>query len=164
MRQVWCFHAQSPPTLVCRQLFFNSPRRAVTFTFKSQSRIQLVMYITYSVVGIMKRLRLTFVLFEFQAESQELLLRIFMLMGYFYETRKDWNWPKIGFFPKNLFHCHTVLYTYFRIMKNSLISTFQFLGIGLNDSPIGLMSYVLEKFSTWTNPSYVHEADGGLEK
>jgi microsomal epoxide hydrolase len=37
-------------------------------------------------------------------------------------------------------------------------------GIGLNDSPIGLMTYILEKFSTWTNPNFRNLADGGLEK
>ncbi|KAH7715310.1 hydrolasealpha/beta fold family protein [Aphelenchoides avenae] len=37
-------------------------------------------------------------------------------------------------------------------------------GVGLNDSPIGLMAYILEKFSTWTNPDYLRLSDGGLEK
>uniref|UniRef100_A0A915D758 Uncharacterized protein n=1 Tax=Ditylenchus dipsaci TaxID=166011 RepID=A0A915D758_9BILA len=38
------------------------------------------------------------------------------------------------------------------------------IGVGLNDSPIGLMTYILEKFSTWTDPQYVQLSDGGLEK
>ena len=37
-------------------------------------------------------------------------------------------------------------------------------GIALSENPIGLAAYILEKFSTWTNPSYRNEADGGLEK
>ncbi|KAI1719848.1 alpha/beta hydrolase fold domain-containing protein [Ditylenchus destructor] len=37
-------------------------------------------------------------------------------------------------------------------------------GVALNDSPIGLMAYILEKFSTWTNPAFTNLADGGLEK
>jgi microsomal epoxide hydrolase len=37
-------------------------------------------------------------------------------------------------------------------------------GVGLNDSPVGLMTYILEKFSTWTNPAYRELPDGGLEK
>lgn len=37
-------------------------------------------------------------------------------------------------------------------------------GIGLNDSPVGLMTYIVEKFSTWTNPSFRNLPDGGLEK
>jgi len=37
-------------------------------------------------------------------------------------------------------------------------------GVGLNDSPIGLMVYILEKFSTWTNPSFRFESDGALER
>ncbi|KYM76127.1 UPF0663 transmembrane protein C17orf28 like protein [Atta colombica] len=38
-------------------------------------------------------------------------------------------------------------------------------GVGLNDSPAGLAAYIIEKFSTGTNPSYKYRADGGfLEK
>ncbi|NWY05668.1 HYEP hydrolase, partial [Nothoprocta ornata] len=36
-------------------------------------------------------------------------------------------------------------------------------GCGLNDSPVGLAAYILEKFSTWTNRSFVQKDDGGLE-
>ena len=35
-------------------------------------------------------------------------------------------------------------------------------GAALNDSPVGLAAYILEKFSTWTNPDNVNKADGGL--
>lgn len=35
-------------------------------------------------------------------------------------------------------------------------------GTALNDSPVGLAAYVLEKFSTWTNPNNVTKPDGGL--
>nr|XP_020642300.1 epoxide hydrolase 1 [Pogona vitticeps]XP_020642301.1 epoxide hydrolase 1 [Pogona vitticeps]XP_020642302.1 epoxide hydrolase 1 [Pogona vitticeps] len=37
-------------------------------------------------------------------------------------------------------------------------------GCGLNDSPMGLAAYILEKFSTWTDPSFQQLEDGGLEK
>ncbi len=37
-------------------------------------------------------------------------------------------------------------------------------GVALSGSPIGLASYILEKFSTWTNPSYTDLPDGGLTK
>lgn len=36
------------------------------------------------------------------------------------------------------------------------------LGVGLNDSPVGLAAYILEKFTTWTNPAWKNKADGGL--
>nr|XP_013026466.2 epoxide hydrolase 1-like isoform X1 [Anser cygnoides] len=36
-------------------------------------------------------------------------------------------------------------------------------GCGVNDSPVGLAAYILEKFSTWTNKSFLHKDDGGLE-
>ncbi|RCN33412.1 hydrolase, alpha/beta domain protein [Ancylostoma caninum] len=37
-------------------------------------------------------------------------------------------------------------------------------GTALNDSPIGLAAYILEKFSTWTNLKYRELPDGGLTK
>ena len=35
---------------------------------------------------------------------------------------------------------------------------------GLVDSPVGLAAYILEKFSTWTNPQYRNEENGALTK
>ncbi|XP_062858094.1 epoxide hydrolase 1 [Trichomycterus rosablanca] len=37
-------------------------------------------------------------------------------------------------------------------------------GRGLNDSPVGLAAYILEKFSTWTDPEFTKLEDGGLER
>ncbi|KAK7133745.1 hypothetical protein R3I94_015565 [Phoxinus phoxinus] len=37
-------------------------------------------------------------------------------------------------------------------------------GRGLNDSPVGLAAYILEKFSTWTDPEFKKLEDGGLER
>jgi len=37
-------------------------------------------------------------------------------------------------------------------------------GVGLNDSPVGLAAYILEKFSTWTFTNYKKLPDGGLSK
>ncbi|KAM6461811.1 epoxide hydrolase 1-like [Liasis olivaceus] len=37
-------------------------------------------------------------------------------------------------------------------------------GCGLNDSPVGLAAYILEKFSTWTDKSFCSMEDGGLER
>ncbi|KAM5164435.1 epoxide hydrolase 1 [Mantella aurantiaca] len=37
-------------------------------------------------------------------------------------------------------------------------------GCGLNNSPVGLAAYILEKFSTWTEPDFRDYEDGGLEK
>ncbi|XP_013138406.1 PREDICTED: juvenile hormone epoxide hydrolase-like [Papilio polytes] len=36
-------------------------------------------------------------------------------------------------------------------------------GVGLTDSPSGLLAYILEKFSTWTNVEHKLKPDGGLE-
>ncbi|XP_046900238.1 epoxide hydrolase 1-like [Hypomesus transpacificus] len=37
-------------------------------------------------------------------------------------------------------------------------------GCGLNDSPVGLVAYILEKFSTWTDSENSNLEDGGLER
>ncbi|XP_069464798.1 epoxide hydrolase 1 [Ambystoma mexicanum] len=37
-------------------------------------------------------------------------------------------------------------------------------GCGLNNSPVGLAAYILEKFSTWTDPEFRNLEDGGLER
>ncbi|XP_050805987.1 epoxide hydrolase 1-like isoform X2 [Gopherus flavomarginatus] len=37
-------------------------------------------------------------------------------------------------------------------------------GSGLNDSPVGLAAYILEKFSTWTDRSFRDMDNGGLER
>uniref|UniRef100_A0A1A8HHN7 Epoxide hydrolase n=1 Tax=Nothobranchius korthausae TaxID=1143690 RepID=A0A1A8HHN7_9TELE len=37
-------------------------------------------------------------------------------------------------------------------------------GCGLNDSPVGLAAYILEKFSTWTKKTNRDLVDGGLER
>lgn len=38
------------------------------------------------------------------------------------------------------------------------------IGTALVGNPVGLAAYIMEKFSTWTNPSYRQLPDGGLEK
>ncbi|KAI4471855.1 epoxide hydrolase 1-related [Holotrichia oblita] len=35
-------------------------------------------------------------------------------------------------------------------------------GVGLNDSPVGLAAYILEKFTSWTNRDWINRMDGGL--
>jgi len=37
-------------------------------------------------------------------------------------------------------------------------------GVGLSTSPLGLAAYIMEKFSTWTNPAWRERSDGGLGK
>uniref|UniRef100_UPI00398EC3E6 epoxide hydrolase 1-like n=1 Tax=Pristiophorus japonicus TaxID=55135 RepID=UPI00398EC3E6 len=38
------------------------------------------------------------------------------------------------------------------------------LGCALNDSPVGLAAYILEKFSTWTSKEFLDLEDGGLTR
>lgn len=35
-------------------------------------------------------------------------------------------------------------------------------GVALTHSPLGLGAYILEKFSTWTNRSWIDREDGGI--
>lgn len=37
-----------------------------------------------------------------------------------------------------------------------------YLGVALTDSPVGLAAYILEKFTTWTNPQWKEKLNGGL--
>ncbi|KAG5895740.1 hypothetical protein JTB14_029510 [Gonioctena quinquepunctata] len=37
-------------------------------------------------------------------------------------------------------------------------------GVALRESPVGLAAYILEKFTTWTNPAWKDLDDGGLTK
>ncbi|KAI9583436.1 juvenile hormone epoxide hydrolase 1-like [Glossina fuscipes] len=38
------------------------------------------------------------------------------------------------------------------------------IGAALTSNPVGLAAYILEKFSTWTNPQYKHLPDGGVTR
>lgn len=44
-----------------------------------------------------------------------------------------------------------------------MLFMFCFIGRGLNDSPVGLAAYILEKFSTWTDHEFTNLEDGGLQ-
>ncbi|XP_049819563.1 juvenile hormone epoxide hydrolase 2 isoform X2 [Aethina tumida] len=37
-------------------------------------------------------------------------------------------------------------------------------GVALNESPIGLAAYILDKFISLTDPKYIHKPDGGLKE
>lgn len=43
-------------------------------------------------------------------------------------------------------------------------SSCYFAGVALRDSPVGLASYILEKFAVWTNKTNKFLPDGGIEK
>jgi juvenile hormone epoxide hydrolase len=47
---------------------------------------------------------------------------------------------------------------------NKILYISKCLGVALNDSPIGLAAYILEKFITGTNPAWKNLEDGGLTK
>lgn len=37
-------------------------------------------------------------------------------------------------------------------------------GVSLNESPIGLLAYIAEKYSSWTNKQHIELDDGGIER
>lgn len=48
------------------------------------------------------------------------------------------------------------------LFYDNLKIKFHLTGLALNESPVSMAVYILEKFSTWTNPDYRFKEDGGL--
>lgn len=48
-------------------------------------------------------------------------------------------------------------------MNGNIKKLYIILGVALTDSPIGLAAYIIEKFSTWTDPAFKQLEDGGLK-
>lgn len=71
------------------------------------------------------------------------------------EKYVSWYYP---FFPKFVNLLQESGYMHIQATKPDTI------GIALTGNPVGLAAYILEKFSTWTNPDYRALSDGGLEK
>jgi juvenile hormone epoxide hydrolase len=71
------------------------------------------------------------------------------------EKYVDWMYP---FYPKFVDLLQESGYMHIQATKPDTI------GVALNQNPIGLAAYIMEKFSTWTNLSYRTLSDGGLEK
>jgi len=67
----------------------------------------------------------------------------------------SWVYP---FAPKFLDILQETGYMHLQATKPDTI------GVALQNNPVGLAAYIIEKFSTWTNKEYRNLADGGLEK
>ncbi|KAI6216708.1 Epoxide hydrolase [Aphelenchoides fujianensis] len=68
-----------------------------------------------------------------------------------------------SFFPQWMFESKEFAnFSLFRILRTFATKP-DTLGVALNDSPLGLLAYILEKFSTATNLDYRRLPDGGLE-
>jgi len=77
--------------------------------------------------------------------------------------------PQLVFSNKEAFADFSIKQMFFTAVRESGYMHIQAtkpdtVGVALNDSPIGLLAYILEKFSTWTNPEFRYLPDGGLEK
>lgn len=71
------------------------------------------------------------------------------------EKYVSWVYP---FWPKFLYLLQESGYMHIQATKPDTI------GAALIGNPVGLAAYIIEKFSTWTNPDYRSLSDGGLEK
>lgn len=71
------------------------------------------------------------------------------------EKMRSWIYP---FTPKFMHILQESGYMHIQATKPDTI------GVALQNNPVGLAAYIIEKFSTWTNPSYRNLPDGGLEK
>lgn len=63
--------------------------------------------------------------------------------------------PWIDFFK---FFMREMGYTHIQATKPDTV------GVGLTHSPLGLAAYILEKFSAWTNRTYISREDGGIQE
>uniref|UniRef100_A0AC35UF37 Epoxide hydrolase n=1 Tax=Rhabditophanes sp. KR3021 TaxID=114890 RepID=A0AC35UF37_9BILA len=90
-------------------------------------------------------------------------------------TPKQWFYTIAGniapslVFKNPLHHNYSTKRLFMNVMKESGYMHIQAtkpdtVGVSLNDSPLGLAAYILEKFSTWTDPRFVDLEDGGLTK
>ncbi|KAF5292135.1 hypothetical protein FQA39_LY14090 [Lamprigera yunnana] len=92
--------------------------------------------------------------------SQMPLSTIKLLLGSLYpplvvdEKHQDKMYPLGKIFSKLLLESG---YMHLQATKPDTI------GVALGDSPIGLAAYILEKFTSWTNPKWQNTEDGGLE-
>lgn len=71
------------------------------------------------------------------------------------EKLAGWIYP---FTPKFMYLVQESGYMHIQSTKPDTI------GVALQNNPLGLAAYIIEKFSSWTNPDYRNLADGGLEK
>lgn len=71
-----------------------------------------------------------------------------------------------GYFHIQATKPDTVGKLFFQQIGSALLINIYFLiylGLALNDSPVGLAAYIIEKFTTWTNPEWKTKLDGGLK-
>ncbi|KRX75858.1 Epoxide hydrolase 1 [Trichinella sp. T6] len=64
--------------------------------------------------------------------------------------------PEFVIDPADQYRVYPLMEKFFYFIEES--------GFALQDSPMGLASYILEKFGAWTDTSYQHFDDGGLKK
>lgn len=57
-----------------------------------------------------------------------------------------------------------IIFFLFLFRMQRIVTDHAFSGVGLRDSPVGLAAYIIEKFTTWTNPAWKNLEDGGLTK
>lgn len=75
----------------------------------------------------------------------------------------DWRERLLPYSGHQTRHNRWVLFRYKKIFIGNHAKCTFFSGDARAHNPIGLAAYILEKFSTWTNPEYRSRDDGGLD-
>ncbi|KAJ2945015.1 hypothetical protein O0L34_g1911 [Tuta absoluta] len=78
-------------------------------------------------------------------------------------------WPTLAIEPELVDRAYPLSKTYSHLMEEMGYMHIQAtkpdtVGVALSDSPAGLLAYILEKFSTWTDRNLISSKDGGLTK
>ncbi|KAL4716797.1 hypothetical protein ACJJTC_001953 [Scirpophaga incertulas] len=76
-------------------------------------------------------------------------------------------WPRLVIEPQYEYRMYPLHYHFYRYLEETGYLHIQAtkpdtVGIALTDSPAGLAAYILEKYSTWTNPEFNMIVDGRL--
>ncbi|KAI4879213.1 hypothetical protein NFI96_023181 [Prochilodus magdalenae] len=97
----------------------------------------------------------------FPVTSGNLVMLLSLLLGSHFPTLVGFSQEDVNrlypYIEKNVFSMlRETGYLHIQATKPDTV------GCGLNDSPVGLAAYILEKFSSWTDSQNVHLPDGGL--
>jgi len=84
----------------------------------------------------------------------KLIIGAFLPSGWVMDQQFEKYWYPLSNFYGDLIH--EMGYLHIQATKPDTV------GVALNDSPLGLASYILEKFSTWTDRANRNRSDGGL--
>ncbi|KAK4877710.1 hypothetical protein RN001_010216 [Aquatica leii] len=91
--------------------------------------------------------------------SQTPMSQLKLIIGAFYPPLVVDEKFQHRMYPLGSIFANTLLETGYMHIQSTKPDT---IGVALGDSPIGLAAYILEKFTSWTNPEWKNREDGGL--